>query len=89
VLAQQSVDQITVAIGGLAEEAPATANHRTGFANRPGPATGSVFATTSLPELGGQNGCDLRLLLPGRLMAEDNAALQKHRAEVPQCEAAA
>jgi hypothetical protein len=76
VLAQQSVGRITVAVDDAVEKAPAAAILQVGLVGMPRSATSSMFTPTALPELGGQNGCEFRLPIAQRPMAEYDAALQ-------------
>jgi hypothetical protein len=89
VLAQQSVGRITVAVDDAVEKAPAAAILQVGLVGMPRSATSSMFTPTALPELGSQNGCELRLPIAQRPMAEYDAALQEYLAEVRRCGAMA
>ena len=60
-----------------------------GFIDMPVVAAGTAFAVPASPEFAGQDACELRFPVPDRLVAEDDATLEEHLAEIAQGQAVA
>ena len=89
VLAQYDVYEIAVAVDGPIQIAPATAHFQVGFVHMPSAAVGSAFATAPLPKFAGQDRREFRLPFADGLVAEDDAAVEEHLAQVAQGQAVA
>lgn len=89
VLAEHGIDQVAVTVDRTIQIAPAAPQFQIRLIDIPRAPSGPALSTAALPEFSGQDGSDLRLPLADGFVAEDDAALQEHLAEVLQREAVA
>src|SRR4028118_1159529 len=89
VLAQHGVDQVAVPVDGAVEVTPAAPDLQVSLVHEPGATAGTPLPTATPPKFLGKDGRELRLPLAYRLVAEHDAALEEHLAEVAQGQAVA
>src|SRR5215217_3391396 len=88
-LGEHGINQIAIAVDRTVEIAPVAANLQIRLIDVPRPASSASPTTTPWSQLIGQNGREFRFPVADGLVAEDDAALEEHLAEVVQREAVA
>src|SRR5919202_5086398 len=89
VLAEHGVEQVAIAVDRTIQIAPAAPHFQIRLIHKPGTASGSALAAAALPEFSGQDRGQLGFPVPDSFVAEHDAALQEHLAEILQREAVA
>ena len=84
-----SVDQGAIAVDRTVEIAPAAANLQIRLIDVPRSSSSARPTTTPSSQLIAQNGCEFRFPLADGFVAEDDATLEEHLAEVLQRETVA
>jgi site-specific DNA recombinase len=89
VLAQHGVHEVTVAVDGPVQVAPPAAYLQVGLVHMPLAAAGATLTMPPTAEFVGQQRRELGLPLADGFVAEDNATLEEHLAQVAQGQAVA